>query len=204
MGSPSISSTTLRGRAIRYSPRVSAPTKKPARDSHCSTCGAPYRPAAHWPRTCPSCGDTAYRNPLPVAVALQPFHNAPGGRDAPGGGLVVITRSIEPQLGGTALPGGFIDQGEDWQDAVVRELHEETGIEAAADDVRLADALSSPAGHLLLFGLLPARAAADLPPSAPTDETTGWHLLRAPADLAFPLHTEAVRRWFAGSYGPSA
>ncbi|WP_138904707.1 NUDIX domain-containing protein [Streptomyces albidochromogenes] len=205
MDSPSISSTALRGRAIRYSPRVSAPTKKPVRHSHCSSCGAPYRPAAHWPRTCPSCGDTAYRNPLPVAVALLPVKDAQGGRDAAGGGgLVVITRAIEPQLGGTALPGGFIDHGERWQEAVVRELREETGIEAAANDVRLADALSSPAGHLLLFGLLPARAAADLPPSAPTDETTGWHVLRAPADLAFPLHTEAVRQWFSGSYGPTA
>lgn len=168
--------------------------KKPVRDSHCSSCGAPYRPTGDWPRTCADCGTTAYRNPLPVAVALLPV------RDAQGGGLVVITRAIEPRLGGTALPGGFIDHGEDWQQAVVRELNEETGIEVSPGQVRLADALSSPAGHLLLFGLLPEHAAGNLPPSAPTNETTGWHLLREPAELAFPLHTEAVRRWFAGSY----
>ncbi len=59
--------------------------------------------------------------------------------------------------------------------------------------------MSSPAGHLLLFGLLPARPASALPASAPTDETSGHHLLRAPGELAFPLHTEAVRKWFAGS-----
>ncbi|MGX1886750.1 NUDIX domain-containing protein [Streptomyces sp. NPDC055287] len=194
MGLPSIRSTPAEGRAIRYSPRVSATTKKPVRDSHCSSCGAPYQPAGEWPRTCAACGDTAYRNPLPVAVALLPV------RDEQGGGLVVITRAIEPRLGGIALPGGFIDHGEDWRHAVVRELSEETGIEAAAGQVRLADALSSAASHLLLFGLLPERAVADLPPSAPTDETTGWHLLRAHAELAFPLHTEAVRRWFTGSY----
>ncbi|MFE9399998.1 NUDIX domain-containing protein [Streptomyces flavidovirens] len=173
---------------------MAAPSKKPVRDSHCSSCGAPYRSAGDWPRVCTVCGDTAYRNPLPVAVALLPV------RDELGSGLVVITRAIEPQLGRTALPGGFIDHGEDWRQAVVRELSEETGIQASAGQVRLADALSSPAGHLLLFGLLPERAATDLPPSAPTAETTGRHLLRAPAELAFPLHTEAVRRWFAGSY----
>ncbi|MBT2396107.1 NUDIX domain-containing protein [Streptomyces sp. ISL-100] len=194
MGPPSIRSTARGGRAIGYSPRVSAPSKKPVKDSHCSSCGAPYRPAGDWPRTCPVCGATAYRNPLPVAVALLPV------RDVQGGGLVVITRAIEPRLGESALPGGFIDHGEDWRHAVVRELSEETGIEAAAGQVRLADALSSPAGHLLLFGLLPERAATDLPPSAPTTETTGWHLLREPAELAFPLHTEVVRRWFSGSY----
>ncbi|MFV0130955.1 NUDIX domain-containing protein [Streptomyces sp. HMX112] len=166
----------------------------PVTDSHCAGCGAPYPSGAGWPRSCASCGTTAYRNPLPVAVALLPA------TDANGTGLVVITRAIEPARGGTALPGGFIDHAEDWRDAVVRELREETGIGAAARDVRLADAMSSPAGHLLLFGLLPERDAADLPPSAPTEETAGHHLLRGPADLAFPLHTAAVRNWFAGRY----
>ena len=118
-------------------------------DLFCGHCGAPYGSRTDWPRTCTSCGTTAYRNPLPVAVALQPV------RDENGTGLVVITRAIEPRKGLIALPGGFIDHGEDWQEAVVRELHEETGIQTAAKDVRLADAMSAPAGHLLLFGVLP-------------------------------------------------
>ncbi|MFG2308403.1 NUDIX domain-containing protein [Streptomyces sp. NPDC048566] len=163
--------------------------------SHCSSCGAPYgEGVSGWPRTCAACGTVAYRNPLPVAVALQPAY------DDRGAALVVITRTIPPARGGVALPGGFIDHGEDWRHAMVRELGEETGIEAAARDVRLADAMSSPAGHLLLFGLLPERPAADLPPSAVTDETDGWHLLRRPAELAFPLHTLAARAWFEGRY----
>ncbi|MFD4694858.1 NUDIX domain-containing protein [Streptomyces sp. NPDC058463] len=189
MGTSSISSGTGR-RAIGYSP--------PVKDSHCSTCGAPYSAdpsvPTPWPRTCPACGATAYRNPLPVAVALLPV-TGPRGT-----GLVVITRTIPPQLGGIALPGGYIDQTEDWREAVVRELREETGIKADGADVRLADALSSPDGHLLLFGLLPPRPATDLPPSLPTDETSGFTVLRTPAELAFPLHTQAVRSWFAGSY----
>ncbi|WP_328971393.1 NUDIX domain-containing protein [Streptomyces sp. NBC_00239] len=165
----------------------------PLKDSHCSSCGAPYA-TSQWPRACATCGAVAYRNPLPVAIALLPVE------DAHGTGLAVITRTIEPGLGGIALPGGFIDHGEDWRDAVVRELREETGIEAPAADVTLADALSAPSGHLLVLGLLPARPAAALPPSAPTDETTGWHVLRAPAELAFPLHTRAAASWFAGHY----
>jgi ADP-ribose pyrophosphatase YjhB (NUDIX family) len=127
-------------------------------------------------------------------VALQPVY------DPQGTALVVVTRTNSPARGGTALPGGFVDDREDWRHAVTRELKEETGIDAASRDVRLIDAMSSPDGHLLLFGLLPERPAADLPPSRPTDETEGWHLLRRPSDLAFPLHTAAVQAFFEGRY----
>ncbi|WP_320775321.1 NUDIX domain-containing protein [Streptomyces sp. CRN 30] len=170
-------------------------TPSTAPGSHCSSCGTPYGAGVSgWPRTCPACGTTAYRNPLPVAVALQPVH------DPRGTALVVITRTVTPARGGVALPGGYIDDGEDWRHAVVRELAEETGIDAPSRDVRLADALSAPDGHLLLFGLLPERPAEDLPPSTPTEETDGYHLLRRPTELAFPLHTVAVKAWFDGRY----
>ncbi|MET7363707.1 NUDIX domain-containing protein [Streptomyces sp. NPDC005562] len=163
--------------------------------SHCSSCGASFgdRPA-DGPRTCAACGAVTYRNPLPVAVALQPVY------DTQGTGLVVVTRTITPARGGIALPGGFIDDREDWRHAVVRELKEETGIGADSRDVRLADAMSAPDGYLLLFGLLPERPAADLPLSAPTDETECWSVLRRPDELAFPLHTLAAGAWFEGRY----
>ncbi|MEU1047776.1 NUDIX domain-containing protein [Streptomyces sp. NPDC005897] len=172
---------------------TSVPNSAP--ESHCSSCGSPYgEGVSGWPRTCPACGTVAYRNPLPVAVALQPVY------DTRGTALVVITRTVPPALGGVALPGGYVDDREDWRQAVVRELKEETGIDAASRDVRLAGAMSSPDGHLLLFGLLPERPAEGLPPTTPTGETEGWHLLRGPEELAFPLHTRAVRAFFEGRY----
>ncbi|MGW0337351.1 NUDIX domain-containing protein [Streptomyces sp. NPDC003011] len=173
--------------------QYSTPNSTPG--SHCSSCGALYgEGVSGWPRTCPACHTVAYRNPLPVAVALQPVY------DTQGAALVVITRTIAPARGGIALPGGFIDDREDWRQAVVRELKEETGIDAASRDVRLVDAMSSHDGHLLLFGGLPERPADGLPPSTATDETAGWQLLRRPEELAFPLHTLAVRAWFEGRY----
>ena len=172
-------------------------TPHPVKDSHCSFCGRAYPPGAPWPRTCAGCARTAYRNPLPVAVALQPV------RDGDSTGLIVIRRAIEPSRGLLALPGGFVDHGETWQQAVVRELAEETGIVADAGRVRLADVLSDTDGYLLVFGLLPARDADALPPFAPTAETTVRQVLAAPAQLGFPLHTEAARAWFAGRYDRS-
>jgi ADP-ribose pyrophosphatase YjhB (NUDIX family) len=123
-----------------------------------------------------------------VAVAVQPV----------GGALLAVRRGIPPAIGRLALPGGFVDAGESWQQAVVRELTEETGLVADAGAVRLYDVHSAPDGTLLVFGELPAVAEGDLPPSVPNDESQGWELLTGPIELGFDLHTRVARRWFTG------
>ncbi|MDH6109024.1 ADP-ribose pyrophosphatase YjhB (NUDIX family) [Kitasatospora sp. MAP12-15] len=165
--------------------------------AHCHWCGTAY-PAGTtaWPRTCPGCGEISYRNPLPVTVALLPVNRPDGGQS-----LVVIRRTIEPGYGLLALPGGYVDYGESWQQAAVRELREETGIHARADQVALVATDSDNAGGFLcLFALLPAQDRADLPPSKPTDETEGWQLIDTPVELAFPFHTRVTKSWFDGDY----
>ncbi|MCE7083081.1 NUDIX domain-containing protein [Streptomyces sp. ST2-7A] len=161
-------------------------------DRHCPHCGDRFPRNAGWPRTCPGCGRVRYRNPLPVAVALQPVLLPSGGT-----ALLAIRRAIEPRRGLIALPGGFIDHGEDWREAVVRELFEETRVRAEADRARLFDVRGADGDHLLIFGLLPALAVAELPPDLPTEETTGRELLTGPRELAFPLHTRVADAWFA-------
>jgi ADP-ribose pyrophosphatase YjhB (NUDIX family) len=157
------------------------------RNAHCSFCGTAYAPGQSWPRTCSGCGNTSYLNPLPVAVMVLPVDD----------GLLVVRRGIEPHRGGLALPGGYIDLGESWQEAAVRELREETGVVVEAEGVRLLDVLSAPDGSLLVFALGPRVAADRLPPVTPTAETTEWLVIDGPEELAFPLHTEIVARYFA-------
>ncbi|WP_441248683.1 NUDIX domain-containing protein [Kitasatospora sp. McL0602] len=172
-------------------------TTPPAAHSHCHHCGTPYPPGTlGWPRTCTGCAAISYRNPLPVVVVLQPVL-LPAGEQQ----LLVIRRTIEPGYGRLALPGGYIDYGESWQQGGARELREETGIEADPADLTLVSTDSDAAGGFLcLFGLLPARELATLPPSVPTDETDGWLLATRDTQLAFPFHTRVAHSWYTGAY----
>jgi 8-oxo-dGTP diphosphatase len=128
---------------------------------------------------------------LPVAVALLPV-DTDGGRR----GLVVVRRDIEPARGQLSLPGGFIEVGESWQEAAVRELIEETGIPADPGAVKLFDVHSAPIGTVLIFGLLPPRKAPDLPPVAPTEEASEWLVATSALPLAFSTHTRAMQDYF--------
>ncbi|SCG43165.1 NUDIX domain-containing protein [Micromonospora coxensis] len=160
--------------------------------SHCSFCGVAYPADVAWPRVCAACGETVWRNPLPVAVALLPV------RTDAGLGLVVVRRDIEPARGLLALPGGFIEYGEEWSQALVRELWEETGLVGDAGQARLFAVHGAPAGGtIMIFGELPERPAAELPPSAPTEEATEWLVLTEPVELAFSTHTRAMADFFA-------
>lgn len=68
---------------------------------------------------CQNCGFTYYHN-LSAAVALLV-------RDLRGR-LLVATRGKEPAKGTLDLPGGSADKGETGEEAVQRELHEESGL----------------------------------------------------------------------------
>jgi len=57
------------------------------------------------------------RNPIPTVDIIIEFQ----------GGIILIKRKNPPE--GWALPGGFVDYGEDLETAAVREAKEETGLD---------------------------------------------------------------------------
>jgi 8-oxo-dGTP diphosphatase len=68
---------------------------------------------------CGECGLVVYPNPAVAACALVE-------RD---GRLLLVRRAGDPERGKWDLPGGFVDEGELPEDAVRRELREETALE---------------------------------------------------------------------------
>jgi 8-oxo-dGTP pyrophosphatase MutT (NUDIX family) len=157
----------------------------PDRYLHCTFCGARFVPRQPWPRRCGACGETSYLNPKPVAVAVLPV----------GAGLLAVRRGIPPARDTLALPGGYVEVGETWQQAASRELREELGVPSDPDAVRLYDTISAPDGTLLIFGLFPG--VSTLPPHTPSPEAPGRAVLHEPTELGFDLHTQVANRWFA-------
>ncbi len=154
----------------------------------CSFCSTRFPEDASWPRRCSACGNTTYRNPLPVAVVLVPVE---------GGGLLLIRRAIAPQAGKLALPGGYVNFGETWQEAAAWEVKEEAGVIVAAERIWESRARPAPDGSILLFGVSAPVARSALAAFQATKETSECLVVDAPvADMAFPLHAEAVTAYF--------
>jgi ADP-ribose pyrophosphatase YjhB (NUDIX family) len=71
---------------------------------------------------CPSCGHIVFLDPKVAAVVLASTDDQ----------LVLVRRAVEPALGRWSFPSGYVDRGEAVEDAAVREVKEETGL-----DIRL-------------------------------------------------------------------
>ncbi len=67
---------------------------------------------------CPKCSSTipVYKNPVPTVDIIIELER----------GIVLIERKNPPH--GWALPGGFVDYGESYETAAIREALEETGL----------------------------------------------------------------------------
>ena len=95
--------------------------------SYCPRCGQKGLEHVHGRAIhCPSCDLTYFHN---VASAVACFVLDEAGR------LLTVRRARDPEKGTLDLPGGFVDPEETVDDAVRRELREETGLEAT--EVRL-------------------------------------------------------------------
>jgi ADP-ribose pyrophosphatase YjhB (NUDIX family) len=128
----------------------------------------------------------SFVNPLPVTIVLVPVDD----------GLLLVRRNIEPHKGKLALPGGYIDMGESWQEAGAREVMEETGITIDPAGVQLVTVYSAPDGTIIIVSQATPMHSFDLPDFLLNDEASERAFINAPQELAWPLHTQAVTAYF--------
>lgn len=90
----------------------------------CPICGSTHFEINNFKsKKCGSCGFTYYANPNSATVAF--IMNE---KDE----LLVVRRKNEPAKGTLDLPGGFVDMEETGEEGVMREVMEETGLEATS------------------------------------------------------------------------
>jgi 8-oxo-dGTP diphosphatase len=162
--------------------------------SHCSFRGTRFTEQDKWPRKCFHCYNDSYKNPIPVVVALiEVTITSPLTHHETG--FLIQQRNIEPKKGEWALPSGYMNFGETWQEAVVRENKEEMNLDSNPDDYELYSVRNSSAGNLLIFSIY-RRLIYDidiLDKFLPNEEVQdiGFHF--SDTGLAFPTHNECIK-----------
>jgi len=77
------------------------------------------------PLVCDRCGWRWQANPKPAAAVL--LERRADAADEPS--ILLLRRAVEPGLGAWDLPAGFLDAGESFEMAALRETQEEAGLE---------------------------------------------------------------------------
>ncbi len=162
----------------------------PAPYSYCPRCGAPLAEAEKFGRLrrfCRYCGFIQFSDPKVAVAALV----------TDGRRVLLVRRLAIPRIGYWALPAGYMDADEDPEEALVREILEETGIRvrvSAFDRVAPLAGWSQRRGILLLY-----RAMALEGEAVGGDDVSDARWFGADEipwnELAFDSTTESVRAW---------
>jgi len=93
---------------------------------HCPNCGTEHPDPGEIPFRCSNCDFAMFFGPVAAVGALVVDSE---------GRLLLVRRSRDPGKGKWGLPGGFVDRNETIEDALIREVFEETKLRLT--DVKL-------------------------------------------------------------------
>lgn len=138
---------------------------------------------------CPHCSVTFFADPkLAVAVIV-----------ARAGQLLLQRRTIDPGLGLWTFPSGYVERGERVEDAAVREVVEETGLQVRLN--ALLGLYSEPGNPVALAVYVAEPTGGQLALSDETDAVDFFQPEALPP-LAFPHDDAIIRRWMSGLAAP--
>jgi 8-oxo-dGTP diphosphatase len=170
------------------------PDLQPDTLRYCPLCGGglarravPPDDRAH--PVCGGCGFVFYLHPKLVAGTLP----------VRGGRILLTRRAIEPSRGLWTFPGGFVDWGEDVQDAARRETREEVGLALELDALHGVYSYPGAAVAIVVFR---AHVPDGVEAVADTSEVLEIRYFAAAeipwGELAFPSTGDALRDWVRG------
>lgn len=135
-------------------------------------------------RVCVACRRIHYVDPK-LAAGVAVFRD-----DA----LLLVRRVMNPQRGLWAVPGGWVDAGQDPREAAAREAMEEAGVTVEVGDIVDVFA-SAPADGGAVFILFSARWVDGEPVPGDDADRAAFFARDALPPLAFPSDQAAVARW---------
>jgi 8-oxo-dGTP diphosphatase len=138
---------------------------------------------------CGNCGNVVYLNPIPSVAAILTQH----------GRLVLVRRKIEPGYGRWSLPGGFIEAAETVEQAVVREVEEETGLTCRPEGVLdVQSVLGGFYGDILVICYAARIIGGALKAGGDADDVQFFDAAHLPA-VAFDVHRSFIRKHCAST-----
>ena len=164
-------------------------------NQYCLKCGTQmtWRPLEDRQReVCPACGYVHYLH-LKVAVAAQ---------IELGGQLLLLKRADDPWKGYWNLPAGYVEVDESLEEAVIREVWEESGFM-----VRVLELLGDyffdddPRGNGILLVFRAIIVSGDLHPNHESAEVAYFTPDRLPENICGAGHRRAVDSWRRGKQG---
>lgn len=158
--------------------------------THCHFCGGllTHRRVEDRLRLfCARCNRPIYENPIPATCLVVV---------SPQAQLLLVQRSVAPQLGQWCLPGGFIEVDEMPEKAALRELTEETGLTGRIESLLGVRTSASTMYHsVLLIGYLVRRYNGQLAPGDDAADARWFDHDKLPP-IPFESHTHYIRRYF--------
>jgi 8-oxo-dGTP diphosphatase len=153
---------------------------------YCPYCAAALETAPDGGRRCARCDTTLYDNPTPAVAALVVD---------PQGRILLVERDKEPAAGQWSLPGGFIEIDESPVEAAIRELREETGLDARQADLLAVEDEPSRAYGRVLVVCYRVREYAGIPAAGDDARSLGFFAADALPPVAFRAHRRFIQHY---------
>lgn len=134
-------------------------------------------------KACPQCGFIHFTDPK-VGVGVLVVNEA--------GDVLLVRRTMRPEIGRWSLPAGYLDQGEEPKATAVREVHEETGLRVTIEG--LLDVYHNPPeqGGASIFILYRGRVTGGELKAGDDADAAAFFSLDALPDVAFASTQAAI------------